>query len=133
MTRGYSLIEMIVALGIMALIVIVATPAVQASVDRMTLRADTRALMTELRRLREEALDSQTDITLAVAGSAPNELQVSDGSVIALSPGTGIGAENVIIAWDGTIRGQLTLARGTAEASVTADPLTGRPLQRGAQ
>lgn len=132
MTRGYSLMEMVVALAILALIVVVATPTVQASVERMTLRADTRTLMTELRRLREEALDRQTDITLTVAGGAPHELQASNGSIIALSYGTSIGAEGVTVAWDGTIRGAVTLARGSAEAFVVADPLTGRPMQRGA-
>jgi prepilin-type N-terminal cleavage/methylation domain-containing protein len=132
MTRGYSLLELIVALAIMSLIVVIATPAVQASVERMTLRADTRTLMTELRRLREEALDRQTDITVTVTGSAPSALQASTGSTIALTPGTSIRSQGVTVAWDGTIRGTITLARGAAETSVVADPLTGRPAQRGA-
>lgn len=132
MTRGYSLMELIVALAIMALIVVVATPAVQASVDRMTLRADARAVMTELRRLREEALDLQSDITLTVAGDASNALRASDGSTLEVTAGTSIGAHDVTVAWDGTIRGEIVLSRGGAEAFVAADPLTGRPTQRGA-
>jgi prepilin-type N-terminal cleavage/methylation domain-containing protein len=129
MMRGYSLMELLVALAIMAVIVVVATPAVQASVDRMTLSADARTVMTALRRLREEALDRQIDIAVSVPGGAASELGVSNGEVVALSPGTAVRAEpaqGVVIAWDGTIRGTLTLARGSRQVTVTADPLTGR-------
>ena len=55
MNRGYSLLELIVVLGIMALVIVVATPTVQASVERMTLRSDARTVMTALRRLRAVA------------------------------------------------------------------------------
>lgn len=129
MTRGYSLMELLVALAIMAVIVVVATPAVQASVDRMTLSADARTVMTALRRLREEALDRQIDIAVSVPGSAASELAVSTGEVVTLSSGTSVRAapaQGVVIAWDGTIRGTLTLARGSREVRVAADPLTGR-------
>lgn len=128
MMRGYSLMELLVAFAIMAVIVVVATPAVQASVDRMTLSADARTVMTALRRLREEALDRQIDIAVSVSGSA-SQLAVSTGEVVALSSGTSVRAapaQGVVIAWDGTIRGTLTLARGSREVRVAADPLTGR-------
>jgi hypothetical protein len=79
--------------------------------------------------LREEALDRQIDIAVSVRGGAASELGVSNGEVVALSPGTAVRAEpaqGVVIAWDGTIRGTLTLARGSRQVAVTADPLTGR-------
>lgn len=129
MTRGYSLIELLVALAILSIMIVIATPVVQASVDRMTLSADARTVMTALRRLREEALDRQVDIALTVSGGAANELAVSTGEVVALTAGTSVRtapAQGVVIAWDGTIRGALTLARGSHDATVRADPLTGR-------
>jgi prepilin-type N-terminal cleavage/methylation domain-containing protein len=135
MMRGYSLLELIVVLAIAAALVVVATPAVQASVDRMTLAADTRALMTSLRRLREDALDRQADITLTVSGAAANEVVASTGETLQLTSGTSVRVatvQGVVIAWDGTIRGTLRLSRGAREAIVTTDPLTGRPITRGA-
>jgi prepilin-type N-terminal cleavage/methylation domain-containing protein len=129
MTRGYSLLELIVALAIAAAIVVIATPAVQASVDRMTLSADVRTVMTALRRLREEASDRQVDITVGVPGGAGNQIAVSTGETLALTAGTVVHvapAQGVVVAWDGTIRGTLRLSRGSREATVAADLLTGR-------
>ncbi len=133
MTRGYSLLELIVVLGIMALVIVVATPTVQASVERMTLRSDARTVMTALRRLREEALDRQADLSLSASGGASNEIAVSSGETIALSPGTAVRTRGLVIAWDGTISGTLQITRGEAEVSVTAELLTGRPISGAAR
>lgn len=133
MTRGYSLLELIVVLGIMALVIVVATPTVQASVERMTLRSDARTVMTALRRLREEALDQQADLSLSESGGASNEIAVSSGETIALTPGTAARTRGLVIAWDGTISGTLEITRGEAEVSVTAEPLTGRPMSEAAR
>ncbi len=133
MNRGYSLLELIVVLGIMALVIVVATPTVQASVERMTLRSDARTVMTALRRLREEALDQQADLSLSASGGAANEIAVSSGETIALTPGTAVRTRGLVIAWDGTISGTLQIMRGDAEMSVTAEPLTGRPMSEAAR
>jgi prepilin-type N-terminal cleavage/methylation domain-containing protein len=129
MTRGYSLLELLIVLAIAAMIVVIATPAIQASLDRMTLSADVRTVMTALRRLREEALDRQVDITLSVPGGAASEILVSTGERLGLTAGTVVRAsstQGVVLTWDGTIWGTLRLARGAREATVAADPLTGR-------
>lgn len=129
MMRGYSLLELLVVLAIAAAIVVIATPTVQTSVDRITLSADVRAVMTALRRFREEAMDRQVDITLGVRGGAASEISVSTGETLALTAGTTVRAapaQGVVVAWDGTIRGTLRLARGSREATVAADLLTGR-------
>jgi prepilin-type N-terminal cleavage/methylation domain-containing protein len=133
MNRGYSLLELIVVLGIMALVIVVATPTVQASVERMTLRSDARTVMTALRRLREEALDQQADLSLSASGGVANEIAVSSGETIALTPGTAVRTRGFVIAWDGTISGTLQIMRGEAEVSVTAEALTGRPMPVAAQ
>lgn len=133
MRRGYSLLELIVVLGIVALLIVVATPTVQASVERMTLRADARTVLTALRRLRGEALDRQADMVLSVAGNAANEIVVTSGDTISLTPGTAAQVRDVVIAWDGTITGTLTLMRGDAQISIAAEPLTGRPTAEARQ
>lgn len=136
MARGYSLLELLVVLAIMALIVAAAAPAIGGAVERMTLRSDVRTLSSELRRLREQALDRQADIALTVSGLAGNELTASDGSTIALAPGTRLqilstGNKRVIIAWDGSISGAVRVARGRTSADIIAEPLTGRLISRG--
>jgi general secretion pathway protein H len=132
---GYSLIELLVVLAIMGLIAVVAVPAVASSLERMTLSGDTRALTTELRRLRTRALDRQIDISLTVSGGAANILTVSEGGTIELSGGTqaeilsnaaGNAPPRFVVAWDGTMNGSLRLTRGGAAARISADRLTGR-------
>ena len=132
-TAGYTLLELLVALAIMSLIAVVAIPAVAGSLERMTLSSDARALTTQLRRLREDALDRQIDITVAPSGAAENVLDVSGGDPIALASGTH--AEIVTangapprfaIGWDGTMTGAIRLSRGNAVARIVADRLTGR-------
>ena len=131
---GYTLLELLVVLSIMALIAVVAIPAAGGSVERMTLSSDARELTTQLRRLREQALDSQSDISLAVSGAAANLLKVSDGSAISLSPGTALEiSPRFTIAWDGTMTGTVRLSRGGASARVVADRVTGRLVVEAAQ
>jgi prepilin-type N-terminal cleavage/methylation domain-containing protein len=130
MKHGCSLLEMLVVLAIVALVIVVAAPAVRASVERLTLRGDARALMTSLRRLREDALDSQTDITLRPVPGQANEIDVSNGTTITLTDGTQVRmrtAQGVLVGWDGTISGAIVLERGGARVVVSAAPLTGRP------
>lgn len=126
---GYSLVEMLIALAIMALIVLVAVPATSSTIDRMTLSADARTLTTGLRALRAVALDRQTDITLTSTGRG---LSASHGSGIELSAGTAVDVVQVgrdrrfVLRWDGTANGAITLTRGSSELRVVVDRLTGR-------
>jgi len=127
---GYSLVELLVVLAIMALVVLVAFPAANSTVERMTLSADARTLTTELRALRSTALDRQTDIVLQ---SAAQGLVPSQGKAIRLSPGTNIeitqggGSESAfVLRWDGTAAGAITLRRGSASLRIAVDRLTGR-------
>jgi general secretion pathway protein H len=134
-TAGYSLLELLIVLAVMGLIAVVAVPAVAGSVERMTLTSDVRAMTTQLRALRERALDRQVDIAVTVSGSASNVLNITGGEAIALSAGTSIeilvpgasrAAKQITIAWDGTIAGRFRLTRGAAATDITADRVTGR-------
>jgi prepilin-type N-terminal cleavage/methylation domain-containing protein len=126
---GYSLVELLVVLAIMALVVLVAVPAASSTVERMTLSADARTLTTELRALRTIALDRQTDIVLTAGAGG---LVPSQGRAITLSSGTTVeiaqtGSEHAfVLRWDGTASGALTLRRGDASLRIAVDRLTGR-------
>jgi prepilin-type N-terminal cleavage/methylation domain-containing protein len=129
MSPGYSLVELLVVLAIMALVVLVAIPAASSTIERMTLSADARTLTTELRVLRTIALDRQTDIVLTAGAEG---LVPSQGEAIQLSSGTTVeidqaGSDSAfVLRWDGTASGAVTLRRGDASLRVAVDRLTGR-------
>ncbi len=126
-TAGYSLLELTVVLAIMALVVAVAMPAVGASLERMTVQSDARALMLGLRALRAHALDRQVDIAVTVSGVEGNVLNASDGTAIVLAAGTVVAvAPELRVTWDGRITGAVRLSRGAARLQITPDRLTGR-------
>lgn len=131
--NGYSLLELVVVLGVAALLAFVAAPAVGAWIDGATLRSDARTAMNEIRRLREQALDRQTDIAVPVSAGAAHVLAASNGEAISLSQGTSATSMGLAIAWDGTVAGRLALRRGGTTLVVSADPLTGRLTVEGAQ
>lgn len=126
---GYSLIEMLVALAIMSLVLVVALPAMTATIQGMTLSADARTLTTQLRALRTAALDRQTDIALVATNRG---LATSQGAAIELSPGTSVEIAQVghdkrfVLRWDGTASGAIMLARGGSVLRIAVDRLTGR-------
>lgn len=115
MARGYSLLELVVALAIVGLIAGVAAPVVVGGVDRMTLNADVREVATRLRALREVALDTQSEIAVA-----PGDFDIAAGTRVDLPKG------GLVIAADGTAGATLKLTRGNATAWITMNRLTGR-------
>ena len=123
LSPGYSLLELLVVLAIIGLIATVAVPVVTTSVDRMTLAADARAVATRLRALREDALDQQKEIPVAI-GTLP----VSGGTVVDATP-----AKDFAIGPDGTMPATLRLTRGGASVRIFANRLTGRFSIEGAR
>ena len=115
MARGYSLLELVVALAIIALIAAVAAPVIVGSLDRMTLTSDARAIATHVRALRETALDEQKEIVVT-AGDLP----LSAGTEIEIP------AKKLIIASDGTAGARLHLSRNGSAVDVVINRLTGR-------
>lgn len=118
MTAGYSLLELLVVVAIIGLLAAIAAPAVMASVDRMTLSADARAVVTQLRELRDRALDQQTPVVIGERGEA---FEVASGTKIETEPRTGL-----VVGPDGTMTGVLVLRRGEASVTIVMDRFTGR-------
>lgn len=116
MARGYSLLEMMVVLAIMGLIAVLALPALTGAGDRVTLTADARAIATQLRALREEAQDRQSEITLT-----PADLNVSAGTQVSIG-----GATALVIDADGSLAADLRLTRNGRAIRVVVNRLTGR-------
>ena len=132
-SAGYSLLELMVVLGILALIAVVAVPAMSGSIERMTLAGDARDLATQLRTLRENALDQQTEVEVTLSGSEANALTASSGDIIRLSTGTSIevvaaskGVARFVISADGIAIGGFRLSRGASSSRIAVDRLTGR-------
>jgi prepilin-type N-terminal cleavage/methylation domain-containing protein len=122
---GYSMLELLVVLAIMGLIATVAVPVVSTSVERMTLGADARSLATQLRDLREAALDEQKDVVVTVEGG---NVTVLNGEALLVSSGTAVeimGSRFVIDA-EGAPTGSFRLLRGNSSVRIVANPLTGR-------
>lgn len=137
---GYSMLELLVVLAIMALLAVAAIPAALGSIERMTLAGDTRRLADELRRLREQAQDQQTEIFVTVPQQGGNNLSVSDGSVIALAWGTQVQLFGVdkrdprlVLSWDGSVSGAVVLQRYGSTTRISAHSLTGRLIVERAQ
>jgi prepilin-type N-terminal cleavage/methylation domain-containing protein len=123
---GYSLLELLVVLGIMGLIAAVAVPIVTTSVDRMTLATDARAVATQLRAWRDDAMDQQKEVVVTPDVGA---LRAEGGDAAILSSGTSVEiveAKAFLISPDGTARGSLRLSRSGASVHVRMSPVTGR-------
>lgn len=133
---GYSLLELMVVLGILGLIAIVAAPTISTSIDRMTLTSDARDLATHLRALREDALDRQTEIVVAPSGAEASALTASSGESIELSSGTNVeviasdgrarAGGRFVISADGLAAGGFRLSRGEVSSRLMVDRMSGR-------
>lgn len=114
-SAGYSLLELLVVLAIIGLIVGVAVPTLIGGSDRMVLAADARAVATQLRTWRDDALDEQREISLSAA-----DLPLSAGT------SADLGAKTFTIGADGGAGIRVRLTRGGTSMTVSMHRLTGR-------
>jgi general secretion pathway protein H len=90
---GYTLLELLVVLGILALIAAGAVPVASRAIESAMLSSDTRAVMVELRRVENDAVASQTTISLSespdggLALSTGENWAVPSGSAVTLRGG----------------------------------------------
>jgi len=118
-SAGYSLLELMVVLAIMAIVATAGIPYAFRAADRLTLEADARLVAARVRLLREMAMDQQKDISIVARTDDPATLQPSSGAVIRLSGGTRATIVSdapdgrMLIGWDGSVSGAVLLTDGS--------------------
>jgi general secretion pathway protein H len=133
---GFTLIELMVVLSILALLMVSATSAVSASLPAMHLRSATRILADDLRATRRAALLQRRELALSLRpggyisgdGDRPPALPV--GMVIRLVDvpgGSAAAPDRVRFFADGSSTGgRLELRLGERHSAIAIDWLTGR-------
>ena len=130
-SSGYSLLELLVVLGIMSLILLIATPTLSNTVDRFTLASDARTVVSQLKALRERAMDLQKEISVSAVTADSNSLATSENETYTYSSGIVVLINNrtepqvLRISWDGSMAGQLILSNGFKKIRVFARDLNG--------
>ena len=130
-SAGYSLLELLVVLAIMALIVVTAIPFAVGTIEKFSLASDTRLVAAQLRTFRQQALDRQRDVSLFATTQPQPGLKSSDGQFIALSSGTTAsvfaagGRQDIRISWDGSMSGTIIMTRGGKSNRIFAGELNG--------
>ena len=138
-TAGYSMLELLVVLAIMSLILVVAIPAASGTLQRLSLSSDARLVASNLRNLREQAADQQSEITITAPPGRAGVLSVSNGSEILLAWGTTAQilsrndrSQSLRLSWDGSVSGSVMLTRSGSTIRISADRVTGRLILEGA-
>lgn len=135
--RGFTLIEMVVVLGIVAMIAMLAMPRFQSATPRLELRAAAEALRADLRATRSAALRLNRDATLSVdvdagvwrgdggSGAAPRDVALTLEAARREQVGESVG--RIRFFPDGGATGGVVGMRGpTAALEVRVDWLDGR-------
>lgn len=117
-TAGYSLLELLVVLAILAIVMTAGLPFAARALDSLTIESDARLAAARIRALRTDAMDLQRDIAVSVTGGTGASLAASDGSSVELSRGTRASIEStrpdqkIMVGWDGSVHGRLVLTNG---------------------
>jgi general secretion pathway protein H len=125
--NGYTLLELLVVLGILSLIAAFAVPAAGRTIEGVALQADARALVVMLRRLESQAMEKQETISVTIADgklvtSSGDELDPADGGKIAFLGKT----ERIDLFPDGSSNGgKLAIGRGDQALEIDVGWLSG--------
>lgn len=118
-SAGYSMLELMVVLAIMAIVATAGVPYAFRVADRLTLEGDARLVASRMRLLREAAMDRQKDISVSVSNADASELLTSEGDTIRISDGTSASivadapGRRLLLGWDGSVSGVLVLSDGS--------------------
>lgn len=130
-SSGYSLLELLVVLGILSLILLIAAPVLSNTVERFSLASDARSAVSQLRVLRERAMDLQKEITIRSSVGDKSSLTTSENETLSYTRGTAVAVSNRVephilrISWDGSVAGQLIFSNGVKEIRVYARDFNG--------
>lgn len=140
MSRGYSLMELVVVLAILAVGAALVGPAVGRTVDDVRARAEAAAVAAFLRSAREQAITRQQAVEVTVDRDAHALLLRRAGREVPAAPPTRLASHAALRAEGGAIpTGVAFLPHGTSsggrfmvrapgarEYTITVDALTGR-------
>jgi prepilin-type N-terminal cleavage/methylation domain-containing protein len=130
-SSGYSLLELLVVLGILSLILLVAAPVLSSTIDRFALASDARMAVSQLRALRERAMDLQKEISIRPSAGGGASITTSENQTFSYSRGIDVSVSNRVepevmrISWDGSIAGQLVFSNSMKKIRVFARDLNG--------
>ncbi|MCQ4268048.1 GspH/FimT family pseudopilin [Pseudomonas stutzeri] len=108
-TRGFTLIELMITIALLAIVVTIAVPNFTAFIQKTQLQGQTDDLLTFLQYARSEAVTRRTTAIVEVNDAAPWEVQVGGQSVRELSH-------------DGPVKLDADVATITYNANGTATP-----------
>lgn len=135
-SAGYSLLELMVVLAIIAVVMTAGLPYAFGSLERLSLESDARRLAGSLRGMRALAMDLQKDVILTVPAGTGDIIVSSEGDRIRLSPGItvrveapgGTEAGGLVVGWDGSLSGSLRLDSGNRRLRLV-QPAPGAPIR----
>jgi general secretion pathway protein H len=125
--NGYTLIELLLVLGILGLIAAFAVPIAGQTIDGVMLQTDTRALVVGLRRLEANAVARQETISLTsssgkLEASSGDALDLPDGGITRFSGAT----DRIDFFSDGTSNGgHVTVSHGDRSLEIEVAWLSG--------
>ncbi len=123
--EGFTLLELLVVLAIMGLMLTISIPFTTGTIERAQLRADARALVSDLRSLRARAIERRE--TIAVTALSENEWRFMPGRAAHRAVFvTSAGARALIFYPDGTSSGgTFRLGEGGRSVEVSVAWLSG--------
>jgi len=118
---GYSLLELLVVLTIMALVATAGLPFAVRALDVQGIESDARLAASRIREIRTAAMDLQQDLRLTVSQAPRATLVSTDGRSLELGSGSLARTEGstadgaLVVGWDGSISGHLVISRGNRQ------------------
>lgn len=78
--RGFTIFEVIVAIGIIVIVMMASVPAIQTAQQNSTLKREARSLLNDLRLAQQQTIGEQTTHLIKIFNTTPNKYQLIERS-----------------------------------------------------